>query len=261
MTETSDSPNQDDLVKRISELEKALVEEQKKNERMGVLISTVSHELIGSVGRIMGFSELLLMDGNLEGESLSHTQVIFKSSMDVYEYIKDTLSNARRNNYGINTEPLKPYKIIETVSDMYAPRMLEKEISILNAVKEEAIVSADRVGLESVVRNYFSNAVKYTPKEGNIFVVMTPYNEDPENKYMLSVINSGERIPEEKIDSIFLPHGASEKGTNNETGNHVGLSLCKKIAEDMGCEVGVKNTVSGVKFYIILPKYTENKTV
>lgn len=90
-----------------------------------------------------------------------------------------------------------------------------------------AIISADKGNAHIIINNLVTNAIKYTPKNGNIEI---KYSE--ENGLLnVHIINSGNGISELKIEEIlnFNKRMISEKGTSLEEGTGLGLLLVKQF--------------------------------
>jgi len=117
-----------------------------------------------------------------------------------------------------------------------------KEISLVNNVTSDIFCVADFYMLETVLRNIVSNAIKFTPKKGNIEINAVVKN----NFVFLSVKDSGEGITDEAIESInYSDKFFTSKGTDNENGSGLGLKLCKEFAEKNGGNLLINRNIDG----------------
>lgn len=117
--------------------------------------------------------------------------------------------------------------------------------------------------IEKVFTNLFSNAIKYTAVNGYVSVRVSraltediPATDAPEGAVWLSfvVTNSGEDIPEEKIDTIFEPfnrQGSMKTSFGTHTG--LGLAIVKELVADMKGSISVRSEDSVVSFTVVLP--------
>ncbi|MDA3904583.1 MAG: ATP-binding protein [Bacteroidales bacterium] len=82
--------------------------------------------------------------------------------------------------------------------------------------------------LSTIIRNLVSNAIKYTPKGGEITISAT--SEINETK--VSVMDTGIGIKPEDLKNLFkIDKATSTRGTDNEKGTGLGLLLCKDFVE------------------------------
>ena len=96
-----------------------------------------------------------------------------------------------------------------------------------------------------------SNAIKFTPKNGTVQLILEPAN----NKVSLSVVDSGVGIPQEKIPQLFNKYSkASRLGTEGEKGTGPGLSIVKELVDMHGGTIEVTSEEGkGARFQICFP--------
>ncbi len=125
----------------------------------------------------------------------------------------------------------------------------DKEITIHHEANEKLKVYVDPQHLFIIFQNVFSNAIKFTPKNGNIWV---SYESFPE-KIVLKIKDSGVGMPESKIKQLFSVMGKniSTYGTDNEKGIGIGLILFKKYASENDSDIFVESSSEGTTFSLI----------
>ena len=99
----------------------------------------------------------------------------------------------------------------------------------------------------------YTNALKYTPPKGEIIIDI----HEEEDKYKLSVVNTGAHIDEGQIDKLFNKFYKVDKSRqrkSNSTG--LGLSIVKNLLQLHGFEYSLKNIDNGVEFAIYMPIVT-----
>ena len=126
-----------------------------------------------------------------------------------------------------------------------------KEITFQSQIPENAVVTADRNMIATIVRNLLTNAVKYTASGGTVKLEVTPCDD---TKYIVSITDTGIGISPEKLSKIFsLDSHHSQYGTDGETGTGLGLIVCRELLEKHGIKLQVESEVGkGSRFWFEL---------
>jgi signal transduction histidine kinase len=124
-----------------------------------------------------------------------------------------------------------------------------KELTIIDNLPAEAGIYADIQQFRFIIRNLLSNAVKFSRTAGTIEI-----NLDKQPDFtVLSIKDSGEGIAKERLQQIFQPFNISTEGTSKETGNGIGLMLCKEYAQKNGGDIWAQSEDKvGTIFYLAL---------
>ena len=127
---------------------------------------------------------------------------------------------------------------IDMVVESYQPQLVEKQLTIINNVKE-AQVSQRRTLFEFVLGSLIDNAIKFSHEGGTIVVSSSPH----EKTLTVQVVDHGVGIPEEKISTLFKPFS---RGTSTMEFNYEGLGfslfLDKIIMDYIGGSISAKST-------------------
>ena len=103
--------------------------------------------------------------------------------------------------------------------------------------------------MEEVITNYMSNAINHADGEKLIRVFYTR----SEDKLRVSVFNTGQPIPEEDIEKIWVKFYKVDKARTREYGGSgIGLSIVKAIMDSFHQRCGVINHEDGVEFWMEL---------
>jgi len=103
--------------------------------------------------------------------------------------------------------------------------------------------------LKTVVRNFMSNAIKFSPEESTIEICMRAEGDFAK----ISVTDHGVGIAADRIDSIFHK-GETTYGTGGEEGSGLGLQLCQDFARKNGGDVMVESVEGkGSTFSVLVP--------
>ena len=113
----------------------------------------------------------------------------------------------------------------------------------------------DAALLRRAVDNLLSNAAKFTPEGGNVRVSLGTRPSDgaffSNARFLLTVENDGEHIPETDLDRIFEMFYRTDRArTRGSSGSGVGLAVAKRICELHGFTLRAENTAAGVRFLL-----------
>jgi two-component system sensor histidine kinase/response regulator len=128
-------------------------------------------------------------------------------------------------------------EIVENTINQLTPITDEKNIAILFNPEHRIMVKADKVMLETVVRNLLRNAVKFS-SQNDVITVNTFIKKD---KAVVEVIDNGVGIPD-SVQNVVLSGMYNSYGTNNEKGSGIGLIFCKELAEKNGGKLWFDST-------------------
>jgi two-component system sensor histidine kinase/response regulator len=140
--------------------------------------------------------------------------------------------------------------IIPGVVDIFEMIAQTKHIKLIyHGTPDPLIVRADNDMLKTVVRNFMSNAVKFSSEGANIDIMMKREGEFAK----VSVRDYGVGISPERLGSIFHK-GETTYGTDGEEGSGLGLQLCADFSRKMGGDVMVESVLGeGSTFSVLLP--------
>lgn len=246
--------DENDMPGGIMVLIQDITEHVKLDNMRKEFVADVSHELKTPITSIMGYADTLL-----EGEYDKETQnrflnVIATEARRMAKLVTDLLTLSRYDS--------KKIKVEETEFDLgeLVKRCQEKlrfEIEKKNHSMECFVtasvppVEADKDGIERVVLNILSNAIKYTPDNGTIKVyVGFVYNDA-----YIKVIDNGVGIPKEDLSRIFDRFYRVDKARTRELGGTgLGLSIAKEILNQNKGSIDIKSEVGkGTEVVIRLP--------
>lgn len=127
----------------------------------------------------------------------------------------------------------------------------QKQVELKCSIPDDVRVSMDPESLKLVVRNLAINAVKYSKKAETVAIKC----DEDKNFVVLSFVDTGIGISEEKLLRLFELGIESEPGTDNEIGNGLGLYLCRTIIESYDGTLEVESTLGqGSKFRLRIPR-------
>lgn len=226
-------------------------------ERMKTaFVSTVSHELRTPLTSIKGFISTLLAD--VEGYYDHQTQREFYGIIDtecdrLTRLISDLL-NVSRIEAGraldLNPKPVTLPPLIEKVVRVQKS-YTNKHTLITDIAEDLPIIIADEDKCEQMLTNLVNNAIKYSPKGGDITVKAV---RDGDGVHM-SITDQGMGIPESHMPKVFERfHRVDNRDTREVGGTGIGLYLVKHLVEAHGGKIWLESEVGvGTTFHFTLP--------
>jgi signal transduction histidine kinase/DNA-binding response OmpR family regulator len=241
-----------------AELQSQYLQIQDANRLKSEFLANMSHELRTPLNAIIGFAQLI-HDGKvgpIRADQQEYLGDILTSANHLLQLINDVLdlSKVESGTLEFRPEPVQLTKQITEVRNILQPLAANKRLEIrVDVSRELERIVIDPAKLKQVLYNYLSNAIKFTPEEGQITV--RARSEDPE-RFRLEVEDTGIGLTPAEIVQLFVAFRQLDSGAaKRHQGTGLGLALTKKIVEAQGGTVGVRSAPgSGSVFFAILPK-------
>lgn len=238
------------------ELKKSTENLLKVSETKDRFLSIVSHDLRTPFSSILGFTDLLLNDAELnDDERKQYVRYIQDSSNSMLHLVNSLLDWTRLQTGRIKYEPQKisAAEIIKDAQTTITGSAIVKKIDVVSTVGNEVLIFADRNLIYQVINNLFSNAVKFSSPGGKI--IISARRADEPRFIEFSVKDNGVGIKPENIKKLFsIDSKFTSEGTAGEKGSGLGLSLVKEIIEKHGGEISVTSEYgAGTEFRFTLP--------
>lgn len=225
------------------------------NQVKDKFFSIISHDLRGPVNSSKNALDFVIedLDSIDKDEIKTDLQIISKSLRSAHGLLDDLLVWSQSQQGQIELKPAivsiaelfeKPLSILEDIAT-------KKEIEIHTDFKKEHKVYADLRTIETVLRNIISNAIKFTPSGGNIYISSTSNAKSS----IISIKDTGVGIDQKKITTLFqIAKNKSTKGTSGEVGTGLGLILAKEFVDKNNGTLNVESEEGkGTTFFINLP--------
>ena len=235
---------------------------KKLNESKDSLFSLISHDLRSPFNSLLGFSEILATEyETLTREEIKeYLNVIYDTSKNLYGMTNNLLQFSRFQMGRVDFNPAKLdiKAMLNRSLKLLRGNTIKKRINVISSVPDGIKVSADEDMLNSILQNLISNAVKFTPKGGDIYISVNKLTGS-NNINMLQILirDTGVGLNNELIGQLFKEHVQSSPGTDKEYGSGLGLLLVKEFVEKNGGEINVKSVLNeGSTFSFTLPLIT-----
>ena len=245
-----DGPYLHAIVRDISDRKRA-EEAERANRAKSEFIASMSHELRTPMNAILGFAQLLLMDNHALSEddrdSVEEISIAGKHLLNLINEILD-MARIESGNIELQLQPVEVCTVVEDCVSMIKPMAIAANIEIINRLNksDDYCVNADENRLRQVLLNVLSNATKYNSDPGKIIINA----EIVDSKVRISVSDTGNGIPKNQLDRLFIPFDRLNIGTDIE-GTGIGLSITRHLVEIMGGTISVDSEIqSGTTFWL-----------
>lgn len=241
-----------ELRRNKKQLEKTLLEFEKKNQELERFAYIAAHDLKSPLGNMVGLTDYLIENyaGNLDSEAVEIIELISKSSVKLRGLIDELLEYSKFDKI-INEE--------KTVIDI---QILKDEIIGLFSFKYKcdirlkcdiSVLFTNKTALEQILINLISNAIKYNNKE---IAVIEIEIIDEESQYKISVTDNGQGISKKNQDKIFEIFEVLDIYDRfGESGNGIGLATVKKLVLALGGTIKVESEIGKwTKFVFTMEK-------
>ncbi|HLL71820.1 MAG TPA: PAS domain S-box protein [Pyrinomonadaceae bacterium] len=228
---------------------------QEVNRLKDEFLATLSHELRTPLTAVLGWTRLLATGQLDEATERRALETIERNAQSQVQLIDDILDVSRiiRGKLRLNVRPAELAPVIEAAVDSVRPAAEAKGIRLQVVLDAGAgPVTGDPDRLQQVVWNLLTNAVKFTPKDGRVQVLLARVNSHLE----LTVSDTGQGIEEKFLPYVFDRFRQADPSTTRKHGGlGLGLAIVRHLVELHGGTVTVesKGTGHGTTFKVLLP--------
>ena len=227
------------------------------------LLSIVSHQLAAPVTAIKWYLESILDDGqNLKDEQktdMKSMQSITEDLSDLVSMILD-VSRIQLGKMRVDPQPLDLQVFFTEILGVIEPKAKEKPVNLVKSMPEKLPVALlDKRLTRMTVENLLTNAVKYTPKDGNVWFTVTI---DAKNLLSITVKDTGVGIPKADQGKIFGKQFRASNVRNAIDGNGFGLYVAKGAIEGQDGKIWFESEEGkGTTFFVQVPlKFPKEET-
>ncbi|MDP4193320.1 MAG: PAS domain S-box protein [Bacteroidota bacterium] len=227
-------------------LQRYTMELETSNSIKDKSLSVIAHDLRGPFYGFLRITKELAE--NIHDMSISEiseiASLIYKTAEKANELITNLFEWSRLQMDKVDFNPQKQELFFKTedIINLFCSSAADKSISISNCINNSHFVLADPIMLSTILRNLLDNAIKFSHKGGHIMIGSAATDSHIE----ISVSDSGDGIPEDVIDKVFLIDSAkTTTGTNGEKGCGFGLPLCSELVRKNGGKIKAQNRPEG----------------
>jgi two-component system sensor histidine kinase/response regulator len=257
--------NKEELVMRVTQqislvAAKRIIEKQNAELRATLsnrdkMYSVIAHDLRSPMASIRMVLNLVVASTSPElvgPELYELLDKANKESEDVHDLLDNLLKWTKSQTGRLNVviQDLDLNDIIPGVVDIFEMIAETKHIKLnLQMAEGPLVVTADNDMLKTIVRNFLSNAIKFSPENSSIDIIMSKDADFAK----VSVRDHGVGIAANRLGSIFHK-GETTYGTSGEEGSGLGLQLCQDFAQKIGGDCTVESVEGeGSTFSVTIP--------
>ncbi len=235
------------------------ISERKKLEKIkDEFIGLVSHELRTPLTVIIGSLYTVLSEGKYLSQK--ETRQLLEDAVAETEYLSHLvgnlfeLSRIQANQLSLYTEPVRVDVAVRNVVEKLK-RQTSKHQFVVEIDSKMPMVHADPLRLERILYNLMENAIKYSPRGGQIRVFARP---EPSH-LTIGVADQGIGLSPDDQAKLFSPFPQLEQSAlQGIKGAGLGLMVCRRLVEAHGGRIWVESELGkGSAFFVTLPLETE----
>ena len=244
----------DEKLGQMAETNVALYE---SNRLKSEFIANVSHELRTPLTSIIGFAELLRESPRADDDTRAarYAENILISGRILLEIINDLLDLAKieAGKVELRAEPTDLRKLCAGLLDFLRPQAEAKRLRFSLAADEDLPeLNTDQSRLRQILFNLLSNALKFSPEGGQVWLSARRVNEQA---VRLTVRDMGPGIAPEHHETIFDKfRQIDQSATREHHGTGLGLAIARELTLLLGGKIGVESELGrGATFWVTLP--------
>jgi signal transduction histidine kinase/HAMP domain-containing protein len=228
-------------------------------------LAAISHDLKTPATIIKGNANLLqraLARADSDGPSqiAEGLEVIDESTAQLVRLVDELLDLTRLrmgHELELDVGPADLVKIVRRLATEYQ-KISPRHTINLASINRRVVGDWDEARIERIVGNLISNAVKYSPRGGEINIEVSQEERDDQEWALLVVRDNGIGIPPAEIDRVFEPYYRASNTAGTVSGSGIGLAGTRHIVEQHGGQIAVESEVGDTTFTVRLPLLTES---
>ena len=241
--------------------EQALRVARENAKSRNMFFSALSHDMRAPLNGIIGMAELADLHKDDCGQVKEYIRKIRTAGQQLLTLINDILEMARLDNGKVEhvQETFMIAKVAQDTSDIFAAQaeLEQKFFDSQLMLQEDEMVSGDLQGLQQILNNILSNAIKYTKAHGKISFLARrePSNERNRVHYTFVIKDTGCGMSAKFLEKIYKPFERDSRfGVPRVTGTGLGMTIVKSLVERMDGSIHISSRVDeGTCVIISLP--------
>lgn len=225
------------------------------NTEKDKFFSIIAHDLRSPFNVFLGYTEIMSKDlqklNMIELQELANN--LHRTAHNLYRLLTNLLEWSKMQRGATTFNPVK-LNLTEIIRDsilLFKETAIEKNIELKFEIVDNLLLTADKSMFETIIRNLISNALKFTRKQGRVFVSAKAEG----NQICISVEDTGIGMDKDLVEDLFkMDKQTTRKGTEKEPSTGLGLLLCKEFIEKHSGGITVESKEGrGSIFTISLP--------
>lgn len=224
-------------------------------EQKAQFLRQVSHELKTPLSAIREGAQLLSDDvaGPLNPAQQEILEILSRNAIQLQQLIEDMLNfnMSQSHRPALNPRPVDLKRLIDSLLQDHKPALLSKALALETRIEAVSVV-ADEGKLRTIIDNMLSNAAKFSPRGGRLFVSCALQTKE----VWIDVRDEGPGIPadeRERIFEAFFQGKAAIPGGSVVKGSGIGLAIAREFARAHGGDIEVLPAERGAWVRLRLP--------
>jgi hypothetical protein len=224
--------------------EEARADAEAANRAKDAFLAVLSHELRTPLNSVAGWIRML-ESGTVGGMQTERALASVGRNVSVLRRLIDDLLDVSRIVTGkltLQRDPCDLGTIIEQTIESFGHEAETKDLRVKADLERSLVVEADALRLRQIIGNLVSNAIKFTPSGGDVFVTLRRERDHA----VLTVADTGSGIPSDALPHIFERfRQADSSSTRRYGGLGLGLAIVRHLVELHGGTVRAENRDAG----------------
>lgn len=232
--------------------------EERANSNKSVFLARMSHELRTPLNAVLGFSQLLELDGAIRTspgtvEKIGHIRVAAKHLLSMVDDLLD-ISQIESGALRVTSEPVSVDSLLVDCLGWVSGLADHHRVSVTQLPPSEGLsVIGDRTRLRQVLVNLLTNGIKYNREGGSVEIEQSV----DAGQLAIAVRDTGQGLTSVQVDALFQPFNRLGAERGHIEGVGLGLVIAKHLAEQMQGSLAVDTRVGqGSVFTLRLPLST-----
>ena len=234
-----------DALAKSQALSDALKTAEEASKAKTVFLSSMSHEIRTPMNAIIGLDSLALHEPGISDTTRSYLEKIGTSAQHLLSLINDILDMSRieSGRMTIKNEEFSFSKMIEQINTIFSGQCNEKKLEYnchINGAIDEYYIG-DSIKLRQVLINILGNAVKFTPEDGKVdLIVEKTADFDNKSAIRFTIKDTGIGMSKEFLPKIFETFSQEDSSSTSKYGSSgLGMAITKSIVEMMNGKIEV----------------------
>lgn len=225
-----------------------------QNSAKSEFLTSMSHEMRTSLNSIIGFSQLIVQDDNLNDEQVDSVECIHKAGLHLTGLVDEIIDLAKieAGKVQLNLEAIQVKQILAECIDLIGVTVVENGQNLTIDIEEceDWYIYTDTKRFIQVMLNLLSNAIKYNKPSGDIQILC----DHVRDYVQIGVRDTGTGMSDEQLSRLFQPFERLGAEKTKIDGSGIGLVITKQLVELMGGQIEVESRVGeGSTFWVKLP--------
>ncbi len=217
------------------------------NRAKSLFLAQVTHEIRTPLNGVVGMVSLLERTA-LDARQTELAATLRASTDQMMVVVDDVLdfSKIEAGKLALVNAPFDPIALVNSTADLFQPKAFASGVTLSTKLLADTAkqVVGDASRIRQVVTNFVDNAIKFTPRDGSVQIVLNGDPVDSEHcALQIAVVDTGIGLTEQQCARIFDPYVQADDSTSRQFGGTgLGLAIAQQLASMMGGDVSVTSS-------------------